>query len=1316
MRKWGLCFLLVFGIQFILKATGFVSSNHIGTDHGLSQSSVNAILQDPSGFIWIATDDGLNRYDGHSFKIINIPEWDTLGYQSNYINTILLDKNEDLWIGTRAGVYCYNSKKQSLKPYRIHPTSENPVGDQVWVRDIIQRKNGEIVVLTRNAVYALQDDEQLQPLQLDPTCLSLPRFRLYTAFEDQQGRLWLGSSNGLMLFGQAQNRFVFHQSDRIKNLPVIDITSTPGGDLLFASFYQVVRLSAKNNEFVGVNINSQLADFRLTYLYASQEGTVWIGTRNHGVLQCDQDLNQIKSRYNAENNLISSDYVTSIFQDITGLYWIGTNDNGVSVLNLGEQMVHKIETNRALPSGVNCMLPVPGKKECMWVGSSEHGVALINYSDKSSIEIKTQATWLSNLSVASMAYKEPFLYLGTQENGLFVVKTHGEQWTSHKQYNLLTDTLKRELGTLSELVFGPDNKLYLLSERQGLFSFDPVTETIQAVSIKFETQSTTDFSIQQSQVSSLIADPAGFIWIGTFGNGLFKLDFENGQCLGAKKVEQSLFSKMFITCMFRSENALWVGTQGSGLIELDPVTLQYKKYDERNGLSNKVIHAIVTDKAGDIWISTNRGLSKLTGQAQQFINYSGSSYLQGYEFNDNAVLADEDGTLFFAGKGGINFLKPDTHLQRQQIPLVLISELLINNQLILPDLIYNDRVILDRSIEYIDQLNLEPEDKVVSFAISPIHYSDAKNNIFYYQLEPFDKTWVKRDMTNRYVTYNNLKGGSYRFKIKAVSSDGVISEEKSILIRVNPPLWEKTWFNILIYSLAGLMIGLLFIFWYHNQKHREFLLEHEKNTLQSLIDNIPDTIYFKDLQSRFTRVNLAQARLMGLADKDMALGKTDFEFFDHAEEAFRIEQEIIRTGVPIINHFHKLVVDGKVKYLSDTKIALYDKDKKCIGTVGVSRDLTELKLAEEAMLESQAKFKALFENAPLAIFRIDKNQKVIEYNHRFKNMFGYANNEELENLKTSDLLVDPELGNLIFETVIETKEVNAEINLKRTDESTFIANLTLALLEEGFKEITIEGIIEDITQMAIARDEIIKAKDKAVEADRLKSLFLANMSHEIRTPMNAIIGFTNMLREESLSTDDRNYFIDVIQNNGNNLVSLIDSIVDFSKLEAEQMSVSMSEFNINPLIDSIIDHAEKSIISEGKDRITIVKGKMETQPIRIVSDRHRLNQVFLHLISNAVKFTDQGEIEIGYQLENGLINFYIRDTGIGIDSSKFDYIFQRFNKIEDKNRLYGGTGLGLTISKGLIELMGGKIEVESEVDKGSTFFIRLPYEEQNNIS
>ena len=509
---------------------------------------------------------------------------------------------------------------------------------------------------------------------------------------------------------------------------------------------------------------------------------------------------------------------------------------------------------------------------------------------------------------------------------------------------------------------------------------------------------------------------------------------------------------------------------------------------------------------------------------------------------------------------------------------------------------------------------------------------------------------------------------------------------------------------LLVVLILALFIAIAFIFRSKRQKH--ILLE--RNMMSSLIDNVPDTIYFKNLESKFIRVNKAQAKLLGFDNPDDLIGKSDFDFFEHAQQAFESEQEIIRTGKPLINQIHKVIVDGKETYLSDTKIPLCDSNGKCTGTVGITRDITEFKNAEINMLEHQSKFKALFDNAPLAIFRLDKNMKVVEANNRFKKMFGY-NDTDMAELSKTDLLVDPDLGGLIIDTVMETKEVNTEIMLKRKSGEPFIANLTLALLEDGFKEVSIEGIVEDITKVAKARDEIIQAKDKAVEADQLKSLFLANMSHEIRTPMNAIIGFTNMLREDDLSSEDRNSFIDVIQSNGNSLMTLIDSIVDFSKLETEQMTVSIGEFNFKPLFDSASEYAEKMLISDQKQsEVKLIRTTPDEPNIRIKSDRHRLNQVINHLISNAIKFTDQGEIEIGYKKENDKFLIFVRDTGTGIPKNKQKTIFERFAKINsDKNRLYGGTGIGLTISRGLMKLMGGRIYVESAPGQGSTFTLEL---------
>ena len=244
--------------------------------------------------------------------------------------------------------------------------------------------------------------------------------------------------------------------------------------------------------------------------------------------------------------------------------------------------------------------------------------------------------------------------------------------------------------------------------------------------------------------------------------------------------------------------------------------------------------------------------------------------------------------------------------------------------------------------------------------------------------------------------------------------------------------------------------------------------------------------------------------------------------------------------------------------------------------------------------------------------------------------------------------------------------------------------------------------------------ELLAAKEKAEESDRLKSAFLANMSHEIRTPMNAILGFAELLTfpDSSITAEEKISYIKLIHNSGNNLLHLIDDIIDISKIEAGQLKIIMKETNINTILKDTIQSYSEIKKQKGKEHIELIlNDNAKTQNIIIQSDPLRLHQVITNLIDNALKFTEDGFIEIGYQLQSkNFILFYVKDTGIGIEQNKKDTIFNRFSKLEnDKTRVFRGAGLGLAICRSLVELLGGKIWVESSPGIGSIFYFTLPY-------
>ncbi|MCK5028672.1 MAG: HAMP domain-containing protein, partial [Bacteroidales bacterium] len=292
-----------------------------------------------------------------------------------------------------------------------------------------------------------------------------------------------------------------------------------------------------------------------------------------------------------------------------------------------------------------------------------------------------------------------------------------------------------------------------------------------------------------------------------------------------------------------------------------------------------------------------------------------------------------------------------------------------------------------------------------------------------------------------------------------------------------------------------------------------------------------------------------------------------------------------------------------------------------------------------------------------------------------------------------------------------TRKISSEgdYNIQLTRKS----NDEIGILYEDFNNMLHQILIKEA-----ARDEaekkLQKEKERAEESDHLKSAFLANMSHEIRTPMNAILGFTELLTmpDSEVTPEEKENFIKLINNSGNNLLQLIDDIIDISKIEAGQLKISKKNCNINSLLTDTWQSFLEIRKHKGKENVDIrINENVSEQNITIKTDPLRLNQVFINLIDNALKFTEDGFIEFGYEFKsNQELLFYVKDTGLGMDHNKKDLAFTRFTKIEDNSsRLYRGAGLGLAISKSIVELLGGKIWVESTPDVGSTFYFTLPF-------
>ena len=421
---------------------------------------------------------------------------------------------------------------------------------------------------------------------------------------------------------------------------------------------------------------------------------------------------------------------------------------------------------------------------------------------------------------------------------------------------------------------------------------------------------------------------------------------------------------------------------------------------------------------------------------------------------------------------------------------------------------------------------------------------------------------------------------------------------------------------------------------------------------------------------------------------------------------------------------------GKTGWASDTTAPLYNSKNEIIGVISTVRDITERKFAELELIKAKEKaeenevlFRNLFENSPIgkSMTAIDGSLHV---NKSFCDIVGYSE-EELKGMNWTEISYPEDiplaneqirllLNGEIAKTRFEKRYIHKNGNIIWIDLSTYLQR------DKENKTQSFITTIIDITARKNFENDLIKAKEHAEESDRLKSAFLTNMSHEIRTPMNGILGFIDLLKKPNLSSEDKQVFLQTIQISGNRMLNTINNIVDMSKIESGHMNLDIKGTNINEKIEFIYKFFKPEIESKGL-KFLFTNG-LQTKDAVIGTDIEKAYAILTNLVRNAIKFTSEGSIEFGYVQKtdkvsgstesgrNAELEFFVKDTGIGIPKNQHQMIFERFRQgSESNNRGYEGSGLGLPICKSYLEMLGGKIWVESEEGKGSIFYFTIPY-------
>lgn len=510
----------------------------------------------------------------------------------------------------------------------------------------------------------------------------------------------------------------------------------------------------------------------------------------------------------------------------------------------------------------------------------------------------------------------------------------------------------------------------------------------------------------------------------------------------------------------------------------------------------------------------------------------------------------------------------------------------------------------------------------------------------------------------------------------------------------------------------------------YNQKLESKVAERTKELrekeafLRLIMDNIPQLVLWKDINSVYLGCNKHVAMLNSLQNTDDIVGKTDFDLVWQAfAEKYRSDdQRIMNTGVPELNFSEKVIgPDQMLGWLETNKIPLLDENNNVIGILATARDITWQKQAEETLQQSEKKFRQLYESLRDGIAATDLQGHIVESNPIFQQMIGY---EVAEIYALTHPQITPVKWHDLEKTIIETQVMTRgysdlyEKEYIHKDGTIIPVELRAYLTyDEQNDPVGMWAVIRDITERKHAEYELIYAKESAEQAklqadmaNQAKSTFLANMSHELRTPLNGILGYTQILtRDRDLSVKQREG-IQIIHRSGEYLLTLINDVLDLSKIEAGKIELYPTEFKFNDFVRGITDLF--SMRAQQKN-ITFSYKPLSDLPINVLADEKRLRQILINLLGNAIKFTQQGGVSLKIEYFHEKMHFQIEDTGHGIAANDLDKIFQPFEQVGDRSYKAEGTGLGLPITKRLIERMGGEIHVTSVLGKGSTFWVEL---------
>lgn len=792
--------------------------SHLDVNDGLSQNQVFSIYADSKGLLWFATQDGLNMYDGYTFRVFRHQPGNENSLLDYAVNTICETDTGIFWIGTREGMSRLDLKKGEFTHYVHNPDSQNSLVDNnVWL--ITNDSEGHLWIATRNGMSRFDPStKRFSNYTFSPTDTnSISNNFVFAIVEDSYKNIWIGGRGGLDRYDLKTSRFYNYKiyPDHPKSIALNGITSLSAANniLWVGSYSGLYNIDLEKIDSEPVIFKKHLSDTKLTVrsIFTRGDENVWVGTMGQGLYRYNPFSGQsVNYKNSSRPGAVSEDRIMSLYQSEDGVLWIGTSSSGLNKFNISSERFRTISfPDNSLSGNFEISAVTEDHKGNLWVGTSEGKLIRVNGQFSGTPELKYYNTdknpdnYFGTVEIRSIVEDDKGnIWAGSFGNGIYLINPVSDKVTKIKHERGNDKSLSNDF--IHSIYKTDDGTIWIGTGAGGLNRFN--TPDNSFTSFKHNPDDTK--SLSRNEVTAVCEDDEGYIWAGTSLGGLNRYDrnkeeFDNYL---HDNTDISSISSNRIICLFTdSRSNLWIGTFGGGLNKWLPDKKAFEHYNTVDGLASNIVNSIVEDSDGNLWISTDKGISVFNVSTKAVKNYDVNDGLRANMFLQGAGYRSKiNGYIYFGSSDGLNFFKPENLYINNKSDIVF-TDFKIFNKSVFP----GEGSALKTNILYSDEVTLSYDQNFITFEFASLDYNNPQKNQYAYKMEGFNREWINAG-SQRYATYTNLDPGEYTFRVRASNSSGIWNEEGISMHVILLPPWWQTWWAYLMYAAAIMSILLFF--------------------------------------------------------------------------------------------------------------------------------------------------------------------------------------------------------------------------------------------------------------------------------------------------------------------------------------------------------------------------------------------------------------------------------------------------------------------------------------------------------------------------